>query len=426
MAEERLSWWQKGLRDVTKYLVRNFIAKPIITMVSIGFMWGFHSLTRYFPGGSVALARWIARTYFTPPREWAGFITEYISQMTGQDMSEEIESLISRGVMTGGRGLIQSVGETFLSPMLNLILPGTPFWDEIRRERLSPEEVERLQAYALDPIDGMLGAERFLGVNLQFQMGAWFLHLIGDVASFGMFKSLKDLPNAISWSYGIGWLSWLVMGTPFRITIGEPFEKLLNRYYLPADYTLDQAVDLWNAELISSAQLMKTTRELGYHPEKTANLAELKLAKLSMAELRTLYRQGAIATHHLDRELKLRGYTDGRISYIKWLWDTDGTDRLIDDIVDEAGRVYVEGAIDEEMLRYYLRFSYLTNTEKDLLIQKLNLEKVRRSQLTDAQILRCARRGTLGYYEARDRLMNRGWSREDAELLLDTEAVVKP
>ncbi len=146
-------------------------------------MWALRAVVMTHPEVAMRIVEKIAEVAYTPPAAWAEFVDSYVEQMTGETI--DIESLMKQGVRVGGRQVMEKLGEAFLTPMLGLILPEPP----------------------LDFYKGVDTAERFLGVNLQFQLNAWLLHLVGDIVSLGKLKSLKDLPNAISWSYGIGWLS---------------------------------------------------------------------------------------------------------------------------------------------------------------------------------------------------------------------------
>jgi len=189
-----IGWLTAAVISFLKNIIRKSILNPIAAVVSVLSMMAFHGVTSLYPGRAADLMRTIADIYFTPPPEWAGFVSGYMERLTGDKI--DITDIIYQGFGKGSGGAIEAIGHKFLHPMLNLIQP--------KKSKITPD-------------DGVIGAERFLGTNLQFQIGAWLLHLIGDTVSFGALKSLKDLPNALSWSFGIGWLSWLVMGTPFRI-----------------------------------------------------------------------------------------------------------------------------------------------------------------------------------------------------------------
>ncbi|GAI68280.1 unnamed protein product, partial [marine sediment metagenome] len=207
--------------------------KIITFFVSVVTTQAFHAFLQNNPDEAAKLWEKITTTFFEADPVWLEAVGKYMRSLTGFEVDV---SDITTGLFTSGEAL----GEAFLYPMLNLILPGG----------FTEAEGGRPQEAKLRPEDGLEGAERFLGTNLRFQMQAWWLHVLGDMQSFGMFKSLKDLPNAISWSYGLGWLSWLVMGVPFRMGISEPLEKYFNLIYRPTELTRKMLIDAMMANFI--------------------------------------------------------------------------------------------------------------------------------------------------------------------------------
>jgi len=180
---------------------------PVIGAIGGIFMWGFKTIIRRYPDEATNIAKEISNLYFTAADSWVLFAKSYMEQMTGEFITQDIvNDLIGKPINLTGKEIAQRIGKAFLTPMFNMIMPGTKDWYNYRTERGFPKGTPYTFEKVLNPSDGLLGAERFLGMNLQFQLQAWMLHFIGDTVSFGSMKSLKDVPNAISWSYGSGWL----------------------------------------------------------------------------------------------------------------------------------------------------------------------------------------------------------------------------
>jgi len=215
------------------------IRKGLASLITIISMWGFHALVRFFPSQATLIARAILETFYTPPVAWQEFLSQYLYKLTGAKIDRKV--FLERPPGWEQREYMWAIGDTFLKPMLNLVLP-------------TKEEIETKPFY---------GIEGFLAANLQFQMSAWLLHLLGDMISFGVFKSLKDLPNAIAWSYGIGWLSWMAMGPIFRHGITEPAEKKLRRMYRPESLTMRQLFDAYAAGFRSGGEVVEDLRNRG-------------------------------------------------------------------------------------------------------------------------------------------------------------------
>ena len=375
-------------------LAKNWILKPLATVFSVIFMYSFHALVKASPGRAFQLMKKISSTYYTPPREWAGFISSYMEQMTGGKI--DLDEIIEAGAGGSGRRAMELLGEKFLQPMLAMIMPEPP----------------------IKPEDGIDAAERYLGMNLQFQMSAWFLHVLGDMMSFGIFKSLKDLPNAISWSFGLGWLSWLVMGTPFRYAIQDPLDEHFKRVYKPTKLTVSQLIEAWQKGLMSSTDLVENLRWLGYNDANIEYLVNISKKEIPESILTKLYQEHLITDDELQREIKGKGYSDTFAALISQLHLKDREIEQRNKLIAQLEDLYVRGVVDQAVMRDAYRRANWNDREADIAIERLNAEKVKRSQLSDSDIANAVEKDLLPWAEARDILMARGYSRRDADLFI--------
>jgi len=383
---------------LNKFLERMLLdpmMKALEGVISVAFMWAFHGINRMFPEQALWLAKKITQTYYSPPAEWAGFISQYLEQMTGSRIS--LDDITGHNLMSDQREFMQAVGKKFLDPMLGLIMP-------------TPEQSK------LEP---MAGAERFMSANLQFQMSAWLLHLLGDIQSFGMFKSLKDLPNAISWSYGIGWLSWMVMGPVFRAGITAPMEKHFAKYYRQLNLTNAQFVDAYYAGLKSSQDTYTALAESGLSDEDITILIKLSQKRFSESQMEYMVKRGykdktELIQYYKDQSMPL---AEAEMMAERLLTKTKRD--LIEKIVAKAEKLYRAGLTTEAELRqYYEQISY-DRDEQDLAIIGLELDNIETGTLTDAQIGRLYQLGKMSYEDAFDRLKTRYADDRDAELFLE-------
>jgi len=358
-------------------------------------LWGLRASIMAHPEAAFRILNFITKYYYTPPQVWAGFINEYMKQMTGKEI--DMDAFVKLGARVGGRSVMEVFGEEFMTPMLNLILPRPPLTFD----------------------KGMDAAERFLGVNLTFQMNAWLLHLIGDIVSLGKMKSLKDLPNAISWSFGIGWLSWLVMGTPFRKAISEPLEKGFNKIYTPELLAKSEALRAWIAEKITTKELQEELLQHGLSPEKIAVLAELAERELSDSDLKKLYFERVITEKDIEEELKLRGYGKWRRKYLIQLITKDRILKWRDKVLDAAMDVFIEGQMTKTDFEGYLDVLKYNEQEKKLIIDFCMLEKIKKSTPTVAQIKQAFKKNYISYREAKSMLLDKGWDDRWADIILE-------
>ena len=435
---------QRAIFAAAASLTETFVIRPIITAISAITIYTFNSLLRRYPEEAKKIAARISSEYFTASNAWVLFASTYMEKLTGHSFPDSLlKDLVGGGADKTAKAMATDLGKEYLHPMLNMIMPGTGAWQSYRDERIKEGFPAGTRQRILNPSDGVLGAERFLGVNLQFQLQSWMLHFIGDTVSFGSMKSLKDLPNAISWSYGIGWLSWLVMGTPFRVAIADPLEKFFSSIYRQTDLTPAQAIDAWNTDAITDDYFWTVMHEAGYEDDIARILKDQGSTKVPMGTLRDLYlhrmmiaKETPIDVRRDDvnpadksayfdqktiNELKLAGYTAGRIEHIMTDWRLDRYWKLNEKWANTAIGCYEDFTISEQSLRDALKAVGWEDVETGKIIDKQvqisNLVRASKSRLTEAQLRALYQKGLLGKLDFVERLKERGYSVADAENL---------
>ena len=341
-------------------IVNTLVSKPVFSILTGAFsafvMTGYNYLVRRYPEEAKNIAARISNIYFDASSSWILFARDYMENMTGKQIDPAIiDKLIGSKINLTGKVMAEEIGKEFLTPMLGMIMPGTPDWDQIRKDANLPKSAQYAQLKNLNPSDGLLGAERFLGVNLQFQLQAWMLHFIGDTVSMGSMKSLKDLPNAISWSYGIGWLSWLVMGTPFRVAIAEPLEKLLNMLYRQKDLPPAQMIKAYRQGKVTNEELWRVMREAGFTDELIGIQIEQDTEKLPVSVLKDLLLTKRKDEKIIREELKASGFNPARIDTMLDSWKRERQDKILNRWAEECIDAYEKRVIDEPTLRKALK-----------------------------------------------------------------------
>jgi len=407
----------------------NALGMKAFTTTLIGFMstcvaYGFNYLVSRYPSEANNIAARIMNEWQKASGAWVLFAKNYMEQLTGKTFTDEMmESLIGNKMKLTAHEIADGIGKEFLTPMLGMIMPGTPDWDKIRADANLPETTQYAPVEILNPSDGLLGAERFLGVNLQFQLQAWMLHFIGDTMSMGNMKSLKDLPNAISWSYGIGWLSWLVMGTPFQITIADPLRKLLNMLYRPTNLTVAQTIDAWNAGYVNDDELWKVMREAGYQDYLIPVLVNQGTQRIPTGTLHDGYLLGRFDWATVASELKRTGYNAERIGWLKTVWELERHDDLLKKWVTESIDSFEKGFIDEETLRSALTSAGWEDVETgnpiDLQVLISRQKRMKQSQFTKAEMKELWAQGIITEEDLKVYLTRIGVTETNADLLID-------
>lgn len=351
-------------------------AKGISGMLGMAAMSGFKGFVMTAPDRAVEWMKLAAEAFSVPSSAWATFVSETMYQLTGGYVDPT--QFIGLGVGPGSRGAIEALGEAYLTPMMGLILPRAG---------------ETSTQMGLTPEDGLNAAERFFGVNLEFQMKAWLLHLLGDTFSFGMWKAMKDLPNAISWSFGIGWLSWLVMGTPFRMGIADPLEILYNRMYRPYRLSIAKLADAFWRGLISQPQFYSGMKDFGVLDPQMPIIMEMERTKITDAQAYKLYRMGKMGFGDLVDHQRAQGHSPEESSVLAAEMTRREVGDLLVDVAKTATKHYKDRRMSGSELRGFLREAGWTDEEAGIIIQDLNMqmaleapEEIKERTLTPANI----------------------------------------
>jgi hypothetical protein len=391
------------------YQILKIIAKVLFTVVLVPFfaqvwkkflamtspivsMWGFKSVVKRAPYEAANIADSIMKVYFDLKTPWAKFVSAYVEQMTGHKIN--VGDLVGKSIGTVTDGPTRAFVSELFKDMLSLVMP-------------DPETLK------MNPLEG---GERFLAANLKFQMDAWWLHVLGDMLSFGIFKSLKDLPNAISWSMGLGWLSWLVMGTPFRIGIVGPMERKFNAIYTPERLTVSQLIDATQRGLVDAYTFISTMKEMGYDPDVSSMLYTLAEKELSRSELQRLYEQRIITEDQLKEKLLSMGYPQTTTEILSYLMTNDRILDLKSKIATEVLELYSEKKItDTTLSEYYSSFGY-SNQEIQYVKILGQLRMDTKPKLTTSEMISLFRTRIIGYLDILEDLTSKGYNEKEAIL----------
>jgi len=345
------------------------------------------------------LAILVTKRWMKQADEWAPFVSEAIQHITGMPVDPEMLKKV--GTVHGQAEVQKALARAYLDHILGLILPEGP----------------------IKPEDGKKAAEAYLGVNLGFQMTGWLLHLMGDIYSMGQFKSIKDLPNAISWSFGLGWLSWLVMGTPFRIAISEPLERYFHEVYVPKQLTLEQLIEMHQRDYLPYEDLVKQARFLGFGEDVLRNRIDLASRLLTSSEVKKLYLDHGAAREDTWKRLKKLGYKDSTADVLIKMWDEERLISQREALAKDALTLFEKGRMTEADVRTYLEAARWQRDEIELQLEVSRLRATPVRTLSLSRILRAWKRGILMRGEAYDKIVGLGYTPEDAELILRTEEV---
>jgi hypothetical protein len=272
----------------------------------------------------------------------------------------------------------------------------------------------------ITPQVGRANAQKFIGLNVLINVSSWATRLIADTLSLGKFESIGGLPLQISWALGLGWLTWVVMGPPLKLLIADPLEEGFNRKYLPNRLTLSQVLDIFTEGLKDKEWFQDKMQALGFDEDTAFLLWEGRRKKFSRTQLKRFFERGLIDEDQLREFLKREGWTEEELDLIVEEFMNERIFDLGEDIAKEAIFLFQEGQINESLARSYLRRFHWTPQEIDLAIELANLRKLR-TDLTTTQLLNLMGDGFLTQAQVQQRLIDKGFSASDAQLLIQQE-----
>jgi len=321
-------------------------------------MWVFRALTHRFPKEADRLFRFITAEFFNTEGAWVPFVAEYIESITGQKI--DVKKIVEGVGVLGQYEILNALGEAFWGPMMDIFKPG--------------------QTGPIPPSHGVFAARRFLAANMEFQLGAWLLHFISDTMTFGSLKSLKDLPNAISWSYGLGWLGWMVLGVPFRFFITRPLEWYYNRLYRMEQPSPTQLVRWWVAGEITDEDLDEWMKRLGWQDKFQRAMVRAARDNVPLTALRDVWLWDKEQHTGIWGYLKNRGFFEDEILFLTSYWEEEREKRLWEEQAQEYARGYVEGVpnIDESEVRSAFKLAGYSEEEISIIMTTLDARRLRR------------------------------------------------
>ncbi|RLI81679.1 MAG: hypothetical protein DRP01_10665, partial [Archaeoglobales archaeon] len=193
--------------------------------------------------------------------------------------------------------LPQYISLYLANDVFNIIFDLLLKWFEPKGETSYEEAMDRAKIFVtvvgdlntLGAIFDTLGKTRILGSKLGLD-------------------AMGRLVTNISWTFGLGWLTWIVMGPIFRYGIAQPITRELRKRVRDRDLTLSQIQELLRRGIEGLERFRERCVELGYKDRDIDKLIELSYRLLTLTDLRRLYEHGKITYEQFVGELSALGY----------------------------------------------------------------------------------------------------------------------
>ena len=247
-------------------------------------------------------------------------------------------------------------------------------------------------------------------------------------------RMTTQLLNAISWSYGFGWLSWMGLSPILRVAITQPAEQVFNAEFPSKALTRSEVERLFKAKLIDEKTFKTYMKALGYRDEDIdlmiSTLKEEPKAKerdLTKSEILRLFREGKLT--ETDTRLRLRelGYSSDEVQLLIELYkpaqEAEKSVRERDLTTSQILQAFRYRLITREEAEAWLKELGYDDREVDLLIriEEVRMQsavKERTRDLSKTDILSMLAKQLLSPEEAKQMLIDIGYSEEEAELLV--------
>jgi len=369
--------------------------QSVFAMVAIGVMRAIWTVS---PKVANEIAKAIMDVMFRNTKIWSSIVAEYMKTLFPDIKFPSPEALVAPKDVAGV--VTEALAAGMFKKMVEYVAPKGPITPEM----------------------GLTAANRFFSINLSFQMSAWLLHWISDTFSLGSMKSFKDLPNAIMWSFGLGWLSWLVMGTPMRKAISDPLEIYYNRIYQTERPTLAQFMEYAFATDMKYEDIREVLKDYGYNSKNSAIVITSFQKRMTPTDGEKLYKYGVWSEDTYKSFLSHLGYHPEHVKYLVQLAKLEEVANPLRETVEVLIDLAIRGQVNMSVVKDCAKEIGITDDELDALYTYRYYKALRDNTLSKSEILTAYQRGLIDENATREKLRLLGYFDDDIDIILAVQS----
>jgi len=206
-----------------------------------------------------------------------------------------------------------------------------------------------------------INAIRFFTLAGDLNIVASIFDIIGDIQILGTKlpgRAIGNMIRNISWTFGLGWMTWVVMSPILRAAIAEPMETEIRKTTRPRAWTETDIRELYEYGIDKLEEHIEHLAELGYSDDKIEKLIDLMKKRVWRDEIRrwitdmaNAYVKGYITDDELMKAIEMGYYTNEERQFRYWEERTRRETKIIDLRIDEIERAFKTGKIDENEAR---------------------------------------------------------------------------
>jgi len=222
--------------------------------------------------------------------------------------------------------------------------------------------------------EGLEHGKRFLFIIGSINTIGSMFALLGDVEIFGCRLSGRELGRALTnfaWTFGIGWLQWIVMGPPLHKGIAEPVEKGYLQLQRPMDLPRSEWEEALRRMNIGWDRFKQQMAKEGYPDDQIDLLGQNLYKLLSVTDIYYAFEKRRIKIDEAVQHLKRLGFRDRVLELVK----QEGIDRAIEDEykrwIREVEADYIKGFATEAELRKEIEISIDPERQIDWMVHAI-------------------------------------------------------
>lgn len=265
---------------------------------------------------------------------------------------------------------------------------------------------------------GTYGAQTFTGFVVDFGIQTAIVSLLGEVGSFGILDSFRELGFEVSQNLGLGRLHRAALRPLIDILVATPLEWALHKEFRPRLLGEGDVFALLAAGLVEPATAFEELARQGFSTEKMNVLAELRQKRLAVSEVDRMIRWGIMPFESGIEYVRHMGYDLPNANLVLLNQELIDADARESAFVADLMASYVNGAFDQGALRGALDTLHLSARVKDLIvITAASKRETPRRFLTLAQMQSALQEGVVDLDEFNGELIREGYSFDDRQIL---------
>lgn len=274
----------------------------------------------------------------------------------------------------------------------------------------SPYTNLRDETYIKENLKELVGFINFLrDFNVTLAANTMFASILGPEVGV----PFSNLINALQWSYGLGWLSWIGTGEFLSRVVSRPLRQKLNKILRDADITRDVKEKLYAYGAYNLQQFKEAMAEEGWPDEIINKYLPVLWTELRSGAIEELVALGQISEEEYKNKLKEIGIKpEVAEKVVKKLYKLPS--------LAEIRRAVKNGLISEEYARELLILQGYKPEFAELLLKDVRAEKIENERnLTKSDILRAFEYGIIREEQAREFLKSLGYDLNEIEILIE-------